>query len=716
MKPFNSIFKTLAVSVVAVAGTTCFTAEAAGTLSNGSYLPKLLTKTHQFRGWKPFTVNDLKTTDADGIHTLGANGSAPSITFDELPVLDYLTAPDGKTWYYTAEYIIEKIEHNEFWTEEMKTGFTITIYDEYMQKVGAVSDKIEFLPGETRARDILPEPSLTRHFFNTDDKMEILVQHVMNTEEYVNHNYYRAYSIGGEKDPEGYDVPICTIEGLCADAANAGSGDNEDFYFTFYTNPDLKTFKGTIPSQEYIDFLNQQEYTLYTYGKATDDTSGPVMLFQKGVGITRVPGDTTNGLYFISKAEGGKMYFFYSQYAKPYLIEPVVLNGNEGATPDNSFVIDAYVASNGKVEPVSTTTIPVEMPESGDQLRMAYYSIGSVAWTNDIDMSVNGTTSAPAYIVAHDIEIPATEELTSSYEIYNNAGKLVRTIASNTESLDLYTLPGIQPQIMTIYINDDADYVFGFYNLYDGNKLFEIPQINQGDPLMAYGTMVYNPEGAVNYVFQLQKAAGDDDGNLYARTAWFNADGSKLRTDNINMGKDVQAFTINLDPVGLVPDIYDADDEMEYAVLVKRYNAQMGTTRNEFVVVDHDGAHYANFSADDGRGDPFMFTLIPGTPNRIMMTYRPDQASTRSNVDFYDLPFLKSGINDVVAGEQAPIMRYDGSTVTAPGANIDIYAISGMKVAGAANEISVKQLQAGIYVVVAIDANGNREIKKISVR
>lgn len=593
----------LKIRTMAVISATIFASLAAVALSDASFLPGQLASVRhgrEFRGQKPFAVADIHAAAAHKSGPQKVVASDPVVSFNDMPRFDYLEGPDGSTWFYTAEYEFKTVVHNEMWTEDMISAFTFTIYDNQFNVVGKVSDDVEFAPNETRAREVTLDAAVSAKFFNTDDNLEVMVFYVMNTEEYVNHYYYKVYSIGGEKNAKGRDVSIATIEGSCADAVNAGTADAEDFYFTFIDNP-VVDFDGPIPSAEYIEYINTIAYRLTTYTKAVDG-NGPIAVMEKDIYVTRVPGDTTDGIYFISKVENGQLYLIYSQYAKPYFVEPVLLTGDESATPDNSFVIETYAVSGIVSQLVSATTIPVDYPDSSDMLRYAYYSIGSVAWANDIDMSVNGTPSAPAYIVAHDVETVSSEDVASNYEIYGNDGRLVRTIASGTESIQVMQVAGSQPQVLFVTLDDDDKYQFRFANLYDGRTLFTLSQENGGDPISAACALVRATDGSINYAFEMSKYEEDESGNTYIRVAWFKSDGTFDRIDRINLGGDVQAAMVNLDPAGLHPDVYDTDDAMEYAVLVKRSHG--AATRNEFMIVDDSGKMYAKFSADDKRGDP----------------------------------------------------------------------------------------------------------------
>ena len=667
----------------------------------------------EFRGKKPFTVNDkkleLKHLKSEGMQKAMVDDAA--MTFENIPNYDYLLAPDGSTWYYIAEYESTFIEHNEYWTEEVLGGFTFTIFDSAFNEVGKIHDKITVAPNETRCVEVFPDQALSARFFNTDDKMEIMVFHAMNTPEYINHYYYKVYSIGGEKDEEGNDKCIGVYEGGCVDATNVGgTGDSENFYFTFVIDPADR--QPTLKGQEKVDYINSLTYDLTTYKKATAD-SEPTILLEKQIYGTRRSGDTTDGMYLVTKPHNGSLYMAFNQYEKPYLIEPVIVNGDERATPNNSFIIETYKVTDDKADLITTTTIPVEDLDVSEKLYYVFYSIGSVGWSTDIDVTHHGKTDAPAFIVNHTIEEVAAEAGATSYEIYSNDGKLVRTIADGTENMILFNDGlGEEPHAMFIKQDQYGDYQFEFRGLYSGDPVAAISQRNGGDPLSAQVARV--PYGdTYKYAFELINYAFDPDlDETYIRVAWFNADGSKDRIDDINMGHNVQYAMVNMDPAGLKPNIYDDDEGMEYAVLVKR--SYGSSARNEFIVVDDNQGLYGDFTADDGRGEPYMFTVLPGETNRIMMVYA-GLANNRFNVDLYDLPFLNpsvSGVDQIVDNEASPL-RYDGSSVYAQDCTIEIYNMSGVKAAQGKDSVSVADFANGVYVVMATDAQGKKHTAKI---
>lgn len=670
----------------------------------------------EFRGVKPWTVDASKTRNVIGKRNAAVDN--PSLSFEALETYDFLEGPDGTTWFYKADYEKDYHQVSEWYTEELIKAYTFTIYDSSFNEVGKIKDKITFAEGETKVAHAVLDPSVSCNFFNSDAKPEVMVYLAMNTSDQLGYqvNYYnKVYTVGGEKDSDGNDVSFLTMPGRCVDTFNAGSAESENFFFTFvddvYPDPDDYTF------DQYLDYINAAKTVVTVYEKAGEDGM-PAEAFTKEIYMTRYPGDTVDGIYFISKEVGDTPYFIFSYYEKPYFLDPTGFATDERPTPNNNFIVEVLTYADGQLSPVTTTRIPVEVKEVADGVGYTFYSIGSVAWKDDVDMSVNGTPQAPAFIVAKDNTTAANlDDVESSYELYGNDGKLIRVLAENTESISLLSsAAGDQPHAMMVNVDNEA-YTFHFVDLYSGSKVFSLEQANEGDPITAVCERVKGADGKYQYVFELQFDDMDDDGNDIKRLAWFDAEGKFLRIDRINMGPKVMYAAVNMYNDCLSPTLYDDDDQMEYAVLIKR---EVGnTTRNEFIVADHDGKWYADFTEDDGKGLPFMFSIVPGDgTNHLQMVYNDDY---KYNVDIYDLPFLSpavpSGVNDIVgeSGELSATVTFDGQTVAAPGCFIRVFDAKGVMVAEANSSVSLAALPHGFYVAVVKDAAGNSKSLKLTL-
>lgn len=673
-------------------------------------------KVREARGQKPFGASVLNNemTPNSRIATRSAVDD-PELTFSGIRKFDYLEGQDGSIWYYTAEYDVEYDRVSEWYTEEYIKGFTFTIYDPYFKEVGKISDTLPLKEGETKVVFAFLDPAISSNFFNNDDNLEVMVYVATNTD--ATHNFEvhytnKVYSLGGQKDAQGNDVCIGEIPGRCVDTFNPDNGSN-DHFFTFvedvYPNPDDFGFN------EYLDYLNAAKTVLTTYHNGNGAFPQPA--FQTDIFMTRAPGDTTDGVYFISKSVNGQPYFILSQYEKPYFVDPTGYASDESATPDNNLVIEVYVYSGEALELVTTTKIPVVIPVMEGQVPYAFYSIGSVDWKNDVDIQVNGTPQAPAFIVARDVTTAANlETVESSYAIYGNDGNLIKNLAENTDGIAvLSSQDGDQPQVMFVYLNDDESYTFKFVNLYSGETVMTLDQDNDGDPISAVCQRVKGADGKYHYAFEMVYDLIDENDFEFKRVAWFDSEGKPERQDLINMGKGVMFAAVNMYAECLRPDLYDKDENMEYAVLVKRSVGQ--TTRTEFLIADHDGNWYAHFTEDDGKGAPYLFSIIPGEPDYLQMMYIDD--SYNYNVDLYALPFTRAaqaGIDQIVSGTDGSGInyRYDGTTLWAEGCAIEVFTTSGIKAGAAQSSFTMGNLTGGIYIVRITSPEGKVAVVKIS--
>lgn len=641
----------------------------------------------------------------------------PSITFDNLPAYDFLETPDGEIWFYKADFEVERVEVSEWYTEEYIKAYTFTIYDSNFNEVGSITDKITLAPGETKVASVSLDPYISYNFFNSDSKPEVMVYIAMNTGFELGYtvNYYnKIYSVGGDRDNDGNDICLGSMTGRCVDVFNSGDKENENLFFTFVETvyPNIDDFN----SDQYIDYINSIKTVVSVYKSAVNNNL-PQLAFEKEIFQSRFPGDTTDGIYLITRNENGVPYFVFSYYEKPYFIDPTGFTTDESATPDNNLMIEVLTYQNNQLNDISMTKIPVEIETSSTQINYSFYSIGSVAWKDDIDMSVKGSSSAPAFLVANDLTTAANlDDIISNYYIYDNNGNKVVTLAEGSESIYLLnSIKGQEPQALFVSFDSNEDYVFNFVNLYSGQKIISIPRVFDNEDFTSICERIASGD-SYKYLFELRYDEQDEEGNDIKRIAWIDpANPDKIdQIDYLNMGKDVMASQVNMFPEALSPYLYDDDDAMEYAVLVKRLHGN--TTRNEYMVIDDSGDWYATFSEDDGRGSPWSFTIIPGEENKLMMVYNDNY---EINIDIYSLPFYKEGQDpgsvEQISPDNANI-SFIGNILRAEGGHITVYSISGNKITEGYNSLDLNGNPGGAYVAVIKSENGKSSAVKIIVR
>lgn len=639
MKGFISAVAAMALA--AVMGVPAQSADAAvsSRLAGNTRIDKMLQApqpVREFRGHKPWANAGEELTEKIRRQGVAASALTPSAEFPGLSSFDYLEAPDGSTWFYTTNYDYKTVEFEGGYTEKQIIAYTFTIYDDSFNLLGTIHDDVVFGPNETRVASATLDPAVSYKFFNTDALPEVMVYLAMNTGAALNYkvNYYnRVYSLGGAKEGDN-DVCIAVMNGRCVDAVNAATDSwSESFFYTFVEDivPDINDYDNV------VDYVNAYKNHICVYKKA-GWSGGPEQILEYDINLVSVPGDTTDGIYFISKFENGVLYFVFSHYDKPYFVDPTGFAQDESATPDNALIIDVY-SYTSSLRTVSTTSIPVEEFDNSKELHYAFYSIGSVAWKYDIDMSVNGTPEAPAFVVARDfVKAADIENVSTNYGIYNNAGEQVLSLAEDADGMMLLSnIEGTEPQVMFITLDSNDKYEFNFIDLYSGNCVLILDQQIEGEPITATGDRVFVGNGKYKYAFVLSNDRVNADGNQELGVAWINSDGTLDRIDRVNVGKNVARAMINMSGDVLSPYLYDTDPDMEYAVLVSRYTGSNSVVKNEFIVVDVKGDVLAEFSEADGKGAPYLFTVFFGNKqNRLHMVYNDNYTY---NIDVYDLPF-----------------------------------------------------------------------------
>lgn len=667
-------------------------------------------------GVKNFSDNPLYYS---GFNTRGA-AEKPAFSQDNLPDYEQVRTPNGM-YFVTTSYDYEYIEKSEFYTEKNIIGYTFTFYDSNFNIAGTIKDKITYNKdnSETGTAHCVLCPYVTKNFFNDDDDLEVIIylgikridQDDMST--WNNHPsfYEKVYTLGAEKNANGLDNCIYTFTGRLADMITTTGNDADalltfvdDEYFTKDNCPGEYGPQG--PTQ--TDIANNTLTHIYIYGKNAENPAEPKLVHQRDIKMASYSGDTTESIYVMSKNVNGDPYFIFHNYEKVYFQDPIGGTTNEFATHDNNLLIEVYNAKGNNFTKVSETKIPVELGENGTQLLYYFYSIGSLLGSNDVDMTVNGTPEKPAFILATTIaEAANLDDAKTSYSIIDTDGKRIKNILEETASFSvLNQAGGPEPHVMFISVDENDEVTFDFVDIYSGTITMSVPQMYEGQGLLATVDRIKGDDGKYKYAFAMREYRVDDEYNVYQRVAWFDQDGILDHIDEACIGKDVQTSIINLNAFSMNPYLYDNDEGMEYAILVKRTFGN--TVRNEFVITDDSGNPYAIFSADDGRGDPLTF--MP-TDDKLYIIY---DGGRGVNIDVYNLPFENTLGVDSIIDEATGETWFGQGAFNAPGAYIEIYTTTGLKVAAANDFVATDALPAGIYVAVIKDVNGKTSTIKFA--
>lgn len=657
-----------------------------------------------------------KAKAADG------EGYVPDLTFGPTHMTGDLDGPNGQRWFYVATYeydIIPPDYDNYIWfTDYILKSYRFEIYDPELKLIGTIQDKVHYAEDEVRVPYIEIAPVISRHFFNTDDKIEVMVAMSVNTEEAgFNRNFTYVYSIDGEKE-NGDDKPIMTFDSLLGDVVEgpATADGKDNFYMSF-----AQDYYPELPDDDasYWDYVTGAKMDIDVYGRALDAT-GPRKLLTKELKLLNLPGDQENAAFMISLTHDNDVYFVFS-----YLEEPLWNRYDDPVNEDmtqrdgNTLYIDFYKATDNGIEKSYTTKINAERDLSDEQNLATFYSIGGLKYKQDIDFDNYGTPAGyAALIVTRENYNPSSDSTIPSYFVYDYRGKQKVTLAENCDGhLAITDIEGEHPQHMFVY-NNGYDYYFSFVNLITGEEDFGISsqyEIEEGEE--AEGLRANLDRVAVGdsymYAIELQAPLLNDDEDNIMRILWIDKDGKFDHFDGINMGQNVQYAQVYIESHALDPKAFHSDDTPEYLILIKRGNA--GSVLSEDLILgqvtDDDflgGKNLLYLTPSDERGTiaGIVPDLYGDNPNlTVYYTSGSGSDDTRYTQDIYRLPLdLAAGIEDIVADLTEGKITINGNTVSAEGA-IHVYATNGALVLSGKDSLSLSPLAHGIYIIAADGAS-----------
>lgn len=634
------------------------------------------------------------------------NSIQPDITYGPTNIWGDVDGPDGKTWFYTLDKENDEV-HYEYFTEYFLKAYTLKIYNEKGELVGTIKDRMRYGDDEKRVPycDILP--LITTNFFNDDDKYEIMMGFAINTSTPgIMHYRTVAYQIGGEKDSDGNDMPIAELPELVADVLDATlPGGPETHYLSLVTEvrgEEIGREDDGKPSfwEKYV----QSKCQVDVYMKAGADGK-PRKILTYDIPLQQVPGDQESGGFAMTKMHDSKPYIIFSKYADTFSNPFYSMQEDMSQRENNALSIDIYRLGETP-EQTQHTDIPFNKDSDANVL-FSFHSIGSLRYTSDIKFGADGKAS---FILTKGNRLFSNDEqLISSYYHYGADGALLSTLFEGAEShLSMADLKGFEPQEMFV-TNGSAGYMFHFVDLDSGTPRASISyqlEVEGSDPDRMTANIDRVAVGdSYMYADELRLPSEEDD-VAFLRIVWLDADGKHQRTDEVNMGKNVHYAMSYIESGVLHPDFYLADDKMEYMILIKR-GQEDGTAIEEVLVgqarsEDYpDGRDLFLASADESKGvlDRIAPYHSESNPMLMLSYYGYDG---RFIADFYNLPFSEtgSGVEDIIAGDNASSIRFNGDIVSAEGL-LEVFDLQGRRVAEGLNSINLNSLSAGIYVVKA---------------
>lgn len=644
------------------------------------------------------------------------NEDAPSPVFTAGPLdnMGDLDAPGGERWFYTADFVYDEIppHDNVIFTEYILREYTFNIYDASLNLVGTVKDKMAYREGEVRVPSCDLAPIVTRNFFNTDDKYEVVVSVAVNAAPGVNRYSSLIYQINGEKTEEGYDKIITSYDKLIGDVAEAPSSDGRDNYYVTFVDESSAYDDGASDSDEPLSFwdsllANKAHIKVYTRAEAG---GGPVLALEREIPIIQLPGDQESTPVMMSLRRGDDLYFVFQHYAEPFYNrydDPIAddLSQREG----NKLDVEMWkVQPDGSIAHEYTTEIPVVIDDNPDVIA-SYYSVGNLRYREDVNFTDYGTPAGRAALyVTRQNYVPSSDGYVNSYYLYDHEGKLLKTIFGDCDSaLAMSDVPGHERQHMFV-TRGGSGYLFNFVDIISCKTVltvdysFEIDEDSEPEVLTANLDRVASGDSYM-YVDELRVPSVDENENDIMRFIWIDSKGAFSHIDEVNMGSKVMYAKSFLYSSVLTPGVYSTSDNMAYMLLVKRGTSGTGNQEElligEALSEEHPEGKTLLQLMPDERGVLSSINLFPGTEdNRLLVTYY-DQPSRRISADFYHLPLDDTnGIEAVVTPGDTGSIQFDGSAVVAAG-DIKVYNTAGVQVAAGTDRVELGHMQPGLYMV-----------------
>ncbi len=561
----------------------------------------------------------------------------PTKVLDPSNELGYLYGPDDELWYYVAQYDINPIQH-EYYVEQEIKGFTYTVYDAHLNKVGSISDKVRLHDGENSVRALSLDPQVTKKFFNVDDKYEIVVGMAASTEDYKVHTYSLAYTLDGAKDAEGNTAMVGEFEGYIIDAVDTSTSRwSENYYLSFLTeeegNPD--------DYETWLDYLATYKSVVTTYKFGGYGKPQAIATFK--VPMMNMPGDSMTAPFFMSKPNGSAVDFYVVQYEKSFFVDPTGMGGNEDITPDNSLIVESFTLPYSGATALNPKKRVAIKCVPDDNFLCSYYSIGTLRYDDDIDYTMHGTPDEPAFFVAvQNYSTLADETYTSMYYVYDSNGNRKATLAEYVDGFRTMTdLPGHSPQIM--FVTPDINgYIFKFVDLATTSEVLSLTSAYQGYSLTATIDR-YAAGSSYRYACELLDGYSNDKDEWFVRIGNINPNGTIERVDDYNLGTNIAYAQFYVSGEALSPYIFNTDDNPEFMVLAKRYiNPEVSTATVEELLVVGAGLDkpLLTVGPDAAKGSLTSISLMAkGSQNQLMIAYQDEDYNYHQTI--YDLPLTK---------------------------------------------------------------------------
>lgn len=526
----------------------------------------------------------------------------------QTPVDNYgfLNAPDGTTWTYTASF--EK-KYNLY------TMVTMEVYNSEKVLVGKIVDSLKLEDSNmTGINQAEINPLVTQKFFNTDNKYEVMLFLHAQTKNHEGHNFNHVFSIS---DGETVTTPVTSVDGRQVYAQNVG--DYSENYVMIFARDSASTSK---------------DYTL-CYDVRRKSVYGGGVQHTFRIPYANVAALTDLQPIFMFK-NGTMLYYVTQQYEKPYFDPNTPLDQDPVVNPDNNLVI-TYM--NQSYKTLYTTKIPV-VQDKNQKLLYTFPMLGGLNGMDDIIRNYDG--DAPAYIITQEKYNLESDGSINSYYKYDVNGNLLTTIAENTLGrIKMSPIAGQEEQ--WLFMKEEYDGEFFFVDLPSCKTRAEISVYLEDGRTISSSIDRYPKGDSYEYAVALLQGNNEKDSTISQDIAWLNDDGTFNRYENINLGKYIEAATVNITREALNPWIMHTDDAREYMVLVKRYNPNNTSDKETALLVcNTKGEILLDYGKSEEMGELNMVYLMDkGANPSIMCVYQKNGALT---MHYTPLPLNSSSL------------------------------------------------------------------------
>ena len=630
--------------------------------------------------------------------TAPANAYQPQTVINLTDSYGDLDGPNGTTWYYTAKYDNQIIKH-EYYTEFILQGYTFTIFNDKMEQVGVINDRVTYGEHQTRVVQCDIAPIVTKNFFNGDDNYEVMVSLIYNTEYYINQYANVVYSLGGQQS-NGHDVELYRFtDKLLGDVLDASTATEENVYMTFMQDgSDYEPAAGEDPEDPTVNYWAKytSNYTMMeVLGKAKPGANEPTSIYKRKIPLVQMAGDQQDTPPMISYMHNGKPTYMIQQYDQPFYNEMASFMDDMSQRDGNKLTIELMEIDGEAMRTVQTTKIDVIHDTSAANIAASYFSTGMLRYRDDINYTDYNSGDQAAFIITRQNYISSSDSYIASYYVYNPDGTLRGTIFENADgTVGLTDIEGLNPQQMFVEVDAYGDYIFHFVDLKEIKSLMAISwllEVEDSEPDRMTANLDRVKAGdSYKYVIEMRVPTLDADENNYMRAAWLNADGSFDRMDEVNMGQMVNFAQLYVEGNCMTPGYFHSDAKQEYMLLIKRAIGE-NVNQEELMIaqpVDADneyGKTLLQLGPDPELG--VLATIVTFNDkgnNRLMVSYTQDGPNNTAlyTQHFYNLPLDNptGSVNDIIGD------KFDNAN-----GPVEFFNLQGQRVANPKNGLFIKR-------------------------